>query len=277
MHKYGKRIDKNIVALISGLAIIAAIGIAAVVWIVSINPLKDVDVATFCRTKGDRSVTLVLVDATDPLTVAQDQRLKAQLMLLRDGLPRFDRIVLYAIDSTKPDGVGKPLVDACNPGKASDIDELRETARIVQDKYNKLFDTPFQKALKQIMAAQTQDRSPILEAIDAATNRTFGSLKPDPRLSKRIIIISDMLQNTNDLTFYSGQVPQFPEFNSSDAFRLHRPSLSGVSLVVWEINRPTRSIAERSIRRSEIARFWSNYFKAEGAVLSATYWDATKI
>ena len=60
-----------------------------------------VDTNTFCRTEGHRSVTVILIDATDPFTQEQGERLLNELRRIRNSIPRFDELVLFAIDSNK--------------------------------------------------------------------------------------------------------------------------------------------------------------------------------
>lgn len=278
MARYRKRVDRTALFLIPTLAVIAFIALGAVWWIAAgPSPYKGVDTNTFCRIEGHRSVTVVLIDATDPFTPEQGERLLNQLKRIRDDIPRFGEIALFAIDSDKPNGAGEPLLRACNPGVAANADTFRENSRIIGKKYATLFDKPFLAALNGLLSSGSQDRSPIIEAIEASTVRAFGALPENADVSKRLIVISDMLQNTETLSFYKGTVPTFPSFQNTDAFRLHRPALTGVEVSVWEINRPNRSNAERALRRSSIAKFWSDYLAVEGAILSSNFWDATKI
>lgn len=278
MARHRKRTDKTPLILIPALAVVAIAALGAVWWMAAgPSPYAGVDTSTFCRTDGHRSITVVLVDATDPFTPEQGDRLLNELRRVRDAVPRFDKIELFSIDSSQPNGIGVPLLETCNPGIAADADKFRENSRIIASKYAALFDKPFQAALNRILASATQGRSPIIEAIEDATVKSFGSLPENADVSKHLIIISDMLQNTDGLSFYKGALPQFPGFETTDAFRLHRPALAHVDVSIWEINRPSQPGAPQAFRRSAIAKFWADYFVAQGAALSPSYWDATKI
>src|SRR6185437_1219310 len=130
MARFRKRVDKTAVTLIAGLSVVAVLAVGFVIWLgFGKDIYTGVNINTFCREEGHRSVTVVLIDATDPFTPEQKERLIGELKRLRDNIPRFDRIVLYAIDSSNPEGAGQPLVSACNPGQASDADAFRENAR----------------------------------------------------------------------------------------------------------------------------------------------------
>src|SRR4051794_16386304 len=48
-----------------------------------------------CPVSGQRSLTVVLVDLTDPLSVAQKQDLLNQLEGVRNKVPKYGRITLY--------------------------------------------------------------------------------------------------------------------------------------------------------------------------------------
>ncbi|HTQ12538.1 MAG TPA: hypothetical protein VMH86_01580 [Rhizomicrobium sp.] len=278
MTRYRKKIDRTALILIPVLALVVIAAFGGLWWLVGgPSVYEGVNTDTFCRTTGKRSITVVVIDATDPFTPEQSQRLLSELKVLRDSVPRFDAIEIFAIDSSKPGGVSAPLLKACNPGRAEEADKFRENARIVAKKYENLFDKPFRSALDEVLASATQERSPILEGIENATVQAFGTSNGDPELSKRLVVISDMLQNTEDLSFYNGGIPTFPNFKDSNAYRLHRPMLSGVTVSVWEINRANRNVKAGKLRRSEVAKFWTDYFTDEGATLSDAFWDATKI
>jgi hypothetical protein len=272
MGRYRPKADRTALGLIALLVVGVGAAIGFVVWLTGgPSPYDGVDPSTYCRINGPRSVTVVLIDATDTLTPQQNERLLVELKKLRDTLPRFDRIVLAAIDSSEAAGA-RTLVEACNPGTVED--DFREARRLVEKAYSELFDAPFQTALASVLAGASADHSPIIEAIEQITVQAFGPLPDSAPVRKRLIVVSDMLQNTTALSFYKS-VPEFPGFKGSDQFRLHRPALGNVEIVVWEINRPSGT----GISRQKIVEFWQQYFAAQGGVLSRTsaFWDATKI
>jgi hypothetical protein len=278
MAKFKKRTDSTPL-VIAGLLFVVVLAMGSGVWFLigGPSPYDGVDTKTFCRIDGHRSITVALVDATDPFTPEQGERLINELKRIRDNIPRFSEISIYAIDASKPDGIGSPLFQGCNPGKSKDADHVRENARIVANKFNSSFEAPFKRALVEILASKTQERSPIIESIEAATVSRFGELPANADVEKHLIIVSDMLQHTDTLSFYSKSVPTFPAFTATDAYRLHRPALGQVEVSVWEINRPAKNLTAAPVKRSEVATFWSKYFVSEGAILGSTFWDATKI
>jgi hypothetical protein len=236
------------------------------------NIYAGIDTSTFCRQEGARSITVVLMDATDALTAQQSERLVIELKRLREVVPRFDRIVVYAVTDANPKAIEGPLVDACNPGRGAQADEFYETARIVEQKFLDLFDHPFEAAFARLVSAKASDQSPLIEAIESVSVAVFGSII-DESVAKKIIVVSDMLQHTGELSLYR-QVPTFPAFAATDTFRMHRPRLTGVEVEIWEINRPSKGPA---ISRAKIAEFWTQYFKQQGARLGVDFWDSTKI
>src|SRR3954471_22854191 len=53
-----------------------------------------------CPVQGEDSVTVVLVDLTDPLTVPQRQDLTNQLEAVRNSVPKHGRLTLYKVAAT---------------------------------------------------------------------------------------------------------------------------------------------------------------------------------
>jgi len=274
MAGYRRRTDKSAVALLVLVTVIAVAALGGVSWFAfGPSPYDGIDTKTFCRKGDGGSLTVVLLDTSDPLTPQQNERLLNALNHVRESVPRFDRIVLFALDDHSPSGVTGPLVDACNPGNAQETDKFRENARILSKKYAQIFDAPFKAALDAILSGGATDHSPIIEAIEEATVKTFGALRHPGDVRKRLIVVSDMIQNTTAVSFYRA-IPEFPGFENSDEFKLHRPVLNEVEINIWEINRPA---AGNTHPRAKVAEFWSKYFQAQGATLSGTFWDATKV
>jgi hypothetical protein len=273
MATYRRRSDSSGIAILLVLALAAVAALGGVWFVMSgPSPYDGVDTATFCRKEGNSSITVVLIDTTDPLTPQQNERLINELEKVRASIPRFDKIALYALHPKNADGVTRQLVEACNPGSSAEADSFRENAKIVGQKYAKIFDAPFRAALDSVLKSGQGDTSPIIEAIEDATIKTFGKLNNSQYSTRKLIIVSDMVQHTSSISLYR-DVPQFPQFQNTDAFKMHRPVLKNVAVEVWEINRSGAA----SGQRAKIADFWSKYFVAQGGQLSATFWDATKV
>ncbi len=259
-------------ATLAGLVALAAIG--ALIWIITgtTDPYKNVDTKTFCFADEILPVTVVIVDATDSLEPAQSDRLIRELESIRESLPRFSRLNIFVVDGGNPRGTGPAIASVCNPGKPEDADRYFESANIVQQKYSTLFDEPFRVALGQIQQQNTADHSPIIEALETATVSSFGNM-PKNGGTKRVVLISDMIHNTSQASFYKS-IPKFPDFESTDAYRLHRPDLDGVEVTVLEVNRPA---SKSKVSRVALATFWKKYFQQQGAILASTWWDASRI
>src|SRR5687768_12635450 len=100
MVRYRRRGDPAARWLIGLLSILLVGAAGFLVWLTrGSSPYDGVDEVTYCREEGPRSVTVVLIDATDPLTPQQEGRLIIELTKLREQVPRFDRLVLFAIDA----------------------------------------------------------------------------------------------------------------------------------------------------------------------------------
>jgi hypothetical protein len=101
--------------------------------------------------------------------------------------------------------------------------------------------------------------SPIFEAIQATALRTFG--KPDyDGLTKRLVIVSDLLQNVpGELSMYDG-VPSFAAFEKISYYSRVRSDLNGVSVLLYYLARPTVKQQD-----SNHLAFWRDYFQAQGA------------
>jgi hypothetical protein len=102
------------------------------------------------------------------------------------------------------------------------------------------------------------EQSPILESIQSVALTELQ--KPgQEKLPKRLIVASDLLQNTTDVSFYRG-LPEPKTFTDSAVFRRLRTDLSGVEVELWMLE---RSDAATTQPRS-LADLWERIIGAEG-------------
>ena len=227
-----------LVLMLAGVAVAAVIALQA----------PAVDPETGCLEEGVVAETVALVDASDPIP---DALLKTVLELLMgaalQGGPET-RVRLFLLGGGQ--AVDLIELDAfCNrlsPGAGGPA----YRTRIRRD-----FEARLQAGLAKAAAGQ-RDASPILEATERLLSRPGLTEVQD----RDLIVISDLLQNTERFSFYPGK-PGYvrPSALGSRLTTSRAACWRTVSIV--ELQRP----GLRHLQTASVRRFWISCFKRMSA------------
>jgi hypothetical protein len=141
---------------------------------------------------------VLLVDKTDKWPEAQGARLRRVITTMRDELGLNERLSIFVFENKVEEGF-PPVFSLCNPGRASDTNILTSNPRRWERKFNESFGRPLDEQIDQLTKPAQGDNSPILEILIDITNREELNRGNIPR---RIVIVSDMLQNSDAYTFF---------------------------------------------------------------------------
>lgn len=224
---------------------------------------QTLDEETLCPAKP-RSTTVLLIDLTDPMNLPQRQDFSNQLEQLVDQIPRYGKLVIAKVDPIS-DRLLLPVITKCNPGTASDVSELDGNPKALERQHQEGFILPLRAAFDQLMEASSADRSPILESIQSInlTELQSGSDKNYPR---RLIVASDLLQNTADISFYR-KLPSADDLIGGQSFSRVRTDLRGVDVELWMFQ---RSDSSRTQPRA-LPELWERLVNAQGGRLIRVY------
>lgn len=217
------------------------------------------DPDTFCPYDGNHDRTAILVDASDPLSPTQVKRVREYLEDLRHRLSLHEWVGLYVLSEANL-VLPSPVFALCNPGSAEEANLLYENPERIRRQFADRFQKPMITALAQLTTPSVpQATSPILEMIRSViTDRHYRSSG-----HRRLIIISDMLQNTREYTHYAGDYG----FESFKALAYARDFLNLSMLNVdVEVLYLKRTATETLQTRRHVG-FWELYFSAVDADL----------
>lgn len=244
--------------LIAGIVLITLL-VGAVVGLIVVRAKVqaarvDLDPITQCPVVGPRSVTVVVVDRTDPISDVTALALRNELTAVVEKTPQYGALYLYSIDG-EIDGVAKPLFFRCNPGDASTVNELTGSKAKAQRRFDQQFSEPLDSALMSLAKAETAPSSPIMEGLQGAALSAFSHPHAKEASPKRLIIVSDFMQNSDRVSFYGGSAAR--QLTSPEG--LDAP-LHGVTVGLLFIQRPLRG--GPSIEELKVA--WRAYFIESG-------------
>lgn len=238
--------------------------VAVVVAIASFNLWAKfhhvlVDPATLCPTDlPPASVTVILIDTTDPIDVLKRTAITNSLTKEIDVLPVYGEIELYTVGSVGG-SLLIPQLSVCNPGTGEGKSELTSNPQLMKKRWNQKFFDRLAEVLDRLLTAPSAQNSPIMESIQDLAIAVFQ--KPEfAHVPKSLIIVSDMVQYTNAYSQYNA-VESFRQFKSEPGYLTVHPDLQKVDVTILYLIRPEY---QRVQNRRHLV-FWQDYFADAGA------------
>lgn len=222
---------------------------------------KDqIDKTTLCPQSGALAHTVLLIDKTDPLNFTQKQAFQVLMNnMMSEKIQQGELVSVFALgeDFTEND---KPLLEICNPGDGQDKSEWTANLKRLKAQYEDRFIQPILKISNELIDVEPAKQSPIMEQIQMVSINGFQ--KHNIQGQKRLIIVSDMLQNSDGFSMY-----KTPNFNFNAFEKLHfaskvRSYLNNVRVeLIYVMSNPKLQT------RGNLA-FWEQFFNKANARLT---------
>ena len=209
-----------------------------------------------CPADGPVGHIVLLVDMTDPLSFTQKEAFLLTLReLIEKRTPKGYLLSVFMLGADFKENAA-PIEELCNPGTGADRSELTANIKRLRRQYEEKFLKPLSKRTENLVASKPAKFSPIFEMVQLVGIKAFR--KHDIKGERRLMIISDMLQNTPQLNMYNNP-PDFSIFAASDYGRKTQPELQGVEVEIhYLINTP-------NVQTKRNLMFWEEYFNKAGA------------
>lgn len=242
---------------------LVVMGLVAAAYVMVARSNIALDEVTLCPERPE-SLTVLLVDVTDPMNLPQQQDFQNQLVKLKNSIPRYGQLTVVRVDATSKDLL-KPIITRCNPGTSADTDQFRGNPAKLQKQWKEGFDEPLSTSFRNIVQASGAPQSPILESIQsvALTELQRPGTEDVP---KRLILASDLLQNTQALSFY-GKIPDQDELLRSASFSRVRTDLRGVDVELWQLQRDDAGTTQPRA----LSELWERIIDRQGGTVSRIY------
>lgn len=246
--RVGRR-GESLGSKIRGITLIGLSLAAAVVLIVAVQVFKPAERNEVTLCPVDQLIptrhTIILVDRTDPLSADAELRQRSLIENVMRSLAVDEKFTLLEVNASEPFA---PLVhrSLCKPPASGN--SLYENPRRIAERYEASFAEPFSDAIQSIEAGDGEDWSPIFSSIRAVALRPDFS---DLVAQRRLIIVSDMLENTADYSVFRNRIDPNLIRNAPT----YRPArLDGVQVDVRWVERRNPSYARR--QNESLETFW---------------------
>lgn len=216
----------------------------------------SVDKVTLCPAEGPLAHYVLLVDKTDPLNFTQKQAFNVIIQeLIEKRIPEGALFSVFVLGENFTEN-SAPLIELCNPGTGADKNKYTSNLQRLQAQYRKKFVEPLLKQSESLVSTQPSKESPIFEMLQLVGINAFR--KHSIQGERRLILMSDMLHNTQQFTMYKGAV-DFTQFASSDYAKKRQLELPGVQVEVHYLMNSPQLQTKRNLK------FWEEYFNKAGA------------
>jgi hypothetical protein len=220
------------------------------------------DEQTLCLVSEDLPPhTAIILDKTDEYDAAQADLIAGLIRRTRDRLDIGERLSLFELDA---EGQFDPRGEfsLCNPGRGGQVNPLFRNPGMIEARYAELFEAPMDAVIEDLVVPKEAPASPILEAM-ARLGQT-ENFSPDAP-ARRIVIVSDMLQNSDLFSAYGGAgaltdtLPPARDVAESVERRYGR-SLSGVEIEIRLIPRGRYT----DLQRGALKEYWDDILSELG-------------
>lgn len=236
-----------------GASVFLIIGVLAVSQ--SLVSQKAIDEHTLCHSSGPTNATVILLDVTDPLNGTQQARLRT-IINNEIAVSDIDTLISMGVVSEYPDRWGA-MFSKCKPATGADANSLYENPTLIAERYNREFLRPVGEKIDTTLSSAKENQSPIMEALQAliAGSPDFSNVQG----RRKIIVVSDMLQHSENLSFYRGQGWEY--FVTQDGEKRFAESLANAEIEIVRIPRVGGNIPPDQL----VEGFWTRYFDRQGS------------
>lgn len=249
---------KGYLIIISVLAISIAIGSY---FFINESKKVKIDQNTFCPKDEDLNFgkTVALLDLTDPLNKAQKEFFIKEIEQLKKEIPKHHRLTIYTLDQ-ELDLNKSRMITMCNPGSIKDIESTYEKISINPNEIRKMWSEGFSQQISNVVnniisEEKPQNTSPVMEMFQLIALNEFKNFKGS---LNRIIILSDMIQNTETLSMYQSNSLSFFDFKKTQYFSKVRTNLeNNVDIILFIIKRDGSRMMQEN---KNFTNFWAQYF-----------------
>jgi hypothetical protein len=246
-----KQTRRALAILAASLVAIVGVGVA-----LALNRTPPTDPQTGCIAgqATPQAHTVVLVDQTDPLSSHQIDYVKALILQEYARLKPYGELTVRGVRAD-PDDAGESF-SRCRVRRGAEVLGVASNPDMIEAAFRRTVGDALNSYLNGLRHVPTAPRSPIIEAVDNAVDAAdFGPTVKE----RRLVIVSDMAQNSRNLSEYHGQGSGLApsEVVRSELGR----DLKGVAVRIHYVRRPELETIQTAAQRD----FWRDWFTSQGA------------
>ncbi len=206
-----------------------------------------------------RAHTVILIDETDTLTDIQADQVRNLLQKTANNeLQPGELLSIYVLgDDFRTNR--RPIFEMCKIRDGSDADALTENEKLMRKRFRERFQGPLMAKIDTLLLPKpVAKQSPLMEMVQSISVNSFDKWMTSG--NRRLIVVSDMIQNVRDFTMFKSQ-PEFEKFNKSPYAQKVKTRLPDTSVELYYLSNYPKLQTNRN------AEFWRQYFNNSGAMV----------
>ncbi|MEX0364492.1 MAG: hypothetical protein AB3N22_00390 [Ruegeria sp.] len=271
MARYGKGKSRSLgkstavetaFGLLMGAVALGVIGAVAGVCVVLGGCFPTPLPADLCPPTGPTGYLAIVIDTTDKIGSRAQKEVERVLEASVNGLPVGTKLGLYlVVDETgdNPDGAAR-VTALCRPASGADVNIWLESKSEAEEVFQSGFVAPVRAELSGMLDVEAANTSPIVEAIQLATTDLLPFGESDA--PRKIIVVSDMIQNSERFSFFRGDKWEDTKGESREALGI---PLAGSRVEIVRVLRPGFWDRSPGFDTDDVNLFWRELLAAGGA------------
>ena len=230
-------------------------GVFGLFALVAISIPPSTDSVTACRLDHKAPAhTVILIDQSDPFSSNDFGWIESLVDEEARELPRYGRLTLVTPNTSTPHNPDV-VFSQCSTGSSEHANPIFQNPRMVEDNWREFFRDPLNAAVNDVLKDKVAPSSPLAEALTAIFDRAdFQRNAPN----RRVIIVSDLIQNSRNFNFYRTGA-DFDRFSSSELAEDIRDT-GGAEVIARIVPRQRYDLP-----MGDVKAFWDSYFIATNA------------
>ena len=243
------------------LVVLAVVAFVRFVVFAPDPPERDPD--TGCPETGPTALTAIMVDATDHIGAISRADVLARLDEYVASSQKDEMVVGY---EAKPVGaeIDEPLLTVCHPGDPDEADPWRESERLIRRWLEERFRKPLEDLFVDLLNRDEAPLSPLMESVQSVAVSFLGRLEYEG-ISKRLVLVSDLMQHTENLSFFR-QPTNYDEFAGTWGADALSTDLRGTAVHILFVQRA----AHRRLPNTRVlVDFWKRWIEDQGGFVES--------
>ena len=215
---------------------------------------------TGCPETGPTALTAIMIDATDRIGAISRADVLARLEEYV-AASREDEMVIGFEARPVGEEIDEPLLTVCHPGDPEKASEWTQNPRLIRRRLEERFRQPLEALFRDLLSREEATTSPLMESVQSVAVSFLGR-EEYTDIPKRLILVSDLMQHSEYLSFFRQPV-DYDAFARSHGADALSTDLRGTTVDVLFVQRE----AHRRLRSTRgLAEFWGRWIEDQGGV-----------
>ena len=149
-----------------------------------------------------------------------------------------------------------------DPGDPDEASEWTENPRLIRRRLEERFERPLEELFAELLGREPASTSPLMESVQSVAVSVLGRHEY-AGLPKRLILVSDLMQNTRNLSFFH-QAVDYEGFAATAGADALRTDLRGTAVEVLFVQRAAH---QRLDGTRGLIDFWQRWIEEQGGAL----------